>query len=141
MTEQEKKNVIALREEKIKDIESLRSQGIDPFGRRFDGKKQIKEVIEEFKNIATGEPSDKQIVIAGRIKALRKHGKAAFADLEDQTGKLQVYVKSNLIGSDSFDITVTDAIRDYPRNNIRKMLENKEYLDYGHYMKHRGEFA
>ncbi|MFW6149283.1 MAG: lysine--tRNA ligase, partial [Atribacterota bacterium] len=35
---------------------------------------------------------------------LRRHGKAAFADLEDQTGKLQIYVKSNLIGDDSFDI-------------------------------------
>lgn len=44
-------------------------------------------------------------------------------------------------GSDSFDITVTDGIEDYERNNIRAMLEDKEYLDYGMYMKHRGEFS
>ncbi|KAA0003449.1 MAG: hydroxymethylglutaryl-CoA synthase, partial [Thermoplasmata archaeon] len=43
-------------------------------------------------------------------------------------------------GSDSFDITVTDKIEGYPRNNIRKMIENKVYLDYALYMKHRGEF-
>ena len=43
-------------------------------------------------------------------------------------------------GSDSFDITVTDKIENYPRNNIRKMIENKVYLDYALYMKHRGEF-
>ncbi len=44
-------------------------------------------------------------------------------------------------GSDSFDITVTDRIKDYPRNNIRKMIEsNKVYLDYALYMKYRGEF-
>ena len=43
-------------------------------------------------------------------------------------------------GSDSFDITVTGKIENYPRNNIRKMIENKVYLDYALYMKHRGEF-
>ena len=43
-------------------------------------------------------------------------------------------------GSDSFDITVTDRIEDYPRDNIRKKIEDKVYLDYALYMKHRGEF-
>ena len=104
MTEPEKKNVVALREERIKEIKELRSQGIDPFGKRFEGKQAIRETIGQFDKIATGEPSDEQVVIAGRIKALRSHGKAAFADLEDQTGKLQIYVKSNLIGHDSFEI-------------------------------------
>ena len=43
-------------------------------------------------------------------------------------------------GSDAFDITVNDAIEDYERQNIRKMIENKEYVDYGTYIKLRGEF-
>ena len=42
-------------------------------------------------------------------------------------------------GSDAFDITVTDAIESYPRQNIRKMIEKKQYVDYGLYMKYRGE--
>ena len=42
-------------------------------------------------------------------------------------------------GSDAFDITVTNAIESYPRQNIRKMIEKKEYVDYGLYMKYRGE--
>ncbi|MGC9555038.1 MAG: hydroxymethylglutaryl-CoA synthase, partial [Thermoplasmatota archaeon] len=41
-------------------------------------------------------------------------------------------------GSDSFDLTVTEGIADYPRNRLRRMLENKVYLDYAIYMKHRG---
>ncbi|MDD3493103.1 MAG: hydroxymethylglutaryl-CoA synthase [Candidatus Thermoplasmatota archaeon] len=41
-------------------------------------------------------------------------------------------------GSDSFDLTVTEGIADYPRNHLRRMLENKVYLDYALYMKHRG---
>lgn len=42
-------------------------------------------------------------------------------------------------GSDSFDITITDGITDYPKCNIRQMIEDKKYLDYAFYMKHRGE--
>lgn len=41
-------------------------------------------------------------------------------------------------GSDSFDLTVTEGIVDYPRAPLRRMLENKVYLDYALYMKHRG---
>lgn len=104
MAEQEKKNISALRDERIKEIEALRKEGIDPFGKKFEEKQSIKEIIKQFTNIATGEPSHERIVLAGRVKALRRHGKAAFADLEDQTGKLQIYIKSNLIGNDSFEI-------------------------------------
>lgn len=104
MAEQEKKNVDLLREEKIKEIEELKSNNIDPFGKRFEGKQKIKEIVGQFENIVTSEPSQEKVIIAGRLKALRRHGKAAFADLEDQTGKMQVYIKSNLVGSDSFEI-------------------------------------
>ncbi len=104
MSEQEKKNINTLREDRIKEIEELRSRNIDPFGQRFEGKKPVEKIIRQFNEMITGEPSDEKVVVAGRIKALRRHGKAAFADLEDQTGKIQIYVKSNLIGENSFEI-------------------------------------
>ncbi|MEA2053798.1 MAG: hydroxymethylglutaryl-CoA synthase [Candidatus Thermoplasmatota archaeon] len=43
-------------------------------------------------------------------------------------------------GSDSFDITVTEKIKNYPRNKIREMIDNKVYVDYAIYMRYRGEF-
>ncbi|MDD4362634.1 MAG: lysine--tRNA ligase, partial [Atribacterota bacterium] len=102
--QEEKKNVTILREERIKEIEQLKSSNIDPFGKRFEGKKTIEEVIHDFSDTATSDPSNDNVTVAGRIKGLRKHGKAIFADLEDQTGRLQVYIKSNYIGEDSFAI-------------------------------------
>jgi lysyl-tRNA synthetase, class II len=104
LTEQENQNVNLLRKEKMKEIEELKKHGIDPFGTRFAGKQKIKDVIEHFKEIANDEPSKEKVIIAGRVKALRRHGKAAFADLEDQSGKLQIYVKSNMIGHNSVEI-------------------------------------
>ncbi|MGC9307250.1 MAG: hydroxymethylglutaryl-CoA synthase [Thermoplasmatota archaeon] len=68
-------------------------------------------------------------------------GLSAVLDVAEPGDRILATSYGSGAGSDSFDITVTDAIEDYPRNNIRKMLEDKEYLDYGLYMKHRGEFA
>ena len=97
----EGKNVLTIREERIEDIENLRKRGIDPFGSYFPNKEPIMEVIDKFSRIAAGEPTTETVLIAGRVMGLRKHGKAVFADLEDQTGKMQIYVKSNLIGEES----------------------------------------
>ena len=104
MEEKEKKNIGTLRDEKIKEIEELRQLQIDPFGSRFDNKQNIDLIQDRFKSIQTGEQTQETVVIAGRIKGMRRHGKAAFADLEDRTGKLQVYIKSNQIGQESFEI-------------------------------------
>lgn len=114
MSEQSKegKNVLSIREERIKEVEELRRKGIDPFGSRFTGKEPITRVIEKFSQIAAGEPTSESVVIAGRIIGLRKHGKAVFADLEDQTGRIQIYVKSNLIGEESFGIFKGIAVGD-----------------------------
>jgi len=87
---------------KKNEIENLKNEGIDPFGQRFDRKDKIGEIIQKFNNLKVGESSQESVTIAGRIMALRKHGKAAFADIEDVEGKMQIYVKSNKIGQESF---------------------------------------
>jgi len=68
-------------------------------------------------------------------------GLSAVLDVAEPGDRILATSYGSGAGSDSFDITVTDAIEGYERNNIRRMLEDKEYLDYGLYMKHRGEFA
>jgi len=51
-----------------------------------------------------GESSQEKVTIAGRIMALRKHGKAAFADIEDIEGRMQIYIKSNKVGQKTFEL-------------------------------------
>jgi len=68
-------------------------------------------------------------------------GLSAVLDVAEPGDRILATSYGSGAGSDSFDITVTDAIEGYERNNIRRILEDKEYLDYGLYMKHRGEFA
>lgn len=83
----------SLKSEKMSKIEWWKSQGIEPYGRRF-----VKEPI------ASLSPERKEPVsIAGRIMTIRRHGKAAFCDVMDATGKIQVYFKKDIIGDTLFE--------------------------------------
>ena len=89
---------------KRSEIENIKKEGIDPFGQRFERKHKIGEVIQKFNQLGIGESSQEKVTIAGRIMALRKHGKAAFADIEDIEGRMQIYIKSNKVGQKTFEL-------------------------------------
>jgi lysyl-tRNA synthetase class 2 len=88
-------------------ISSLRAKGIEPFGRSLSGRICIKEARDNFSE-------GKAVILAGRLMSRRQHGKACFADLKDATGKIQVYVKEDLIGPEkaSFfqDLDIGDIV-------------------------------
>jgi len=82
-----------LKNEKLAKLEWWKSQGIEPYGRKF--KREL---------IASLTPERKDPVsIAGRIMTIRRHGKAAFCDIMDQSGKIQVYFKKDIIGDVLFE--------------------------------------
>jgi len=67
-------------------------------------------------------------------------GLAATLDIAKPGDRIIAVSFGSGAGSDAFDITVTDAIEKYERQNVRKMIEKKKYIDYSIYMKFRGEF-
>lgn len=87
----ELKKIIDNRIEKIKH---LKDKGIDPFGARFQQTASISEVLVDFKE-------GRIVSLAGRIMAHRSHGKTAFLDIRDQTDKIQVYIKEDLLSKDN----------------------------------------
>jgi lysyl-tRNA synthetase class 2 len=99
-----KKTTLEIISIKRDEIENLRKEGIDPFGQRFERTHKIGEVTQKFNQLGIGESSQEKVTIAGRMMALRKHGKAAFADIEDVEGRIQVYIKSNKIGQKAFEL-------------------------------------
>ncbi|MBC7080709.1 MAG: hydroxymethylglutaryl-CoA synthase [Thermoplasmatales archaeon] len=66
-------------------------------------------------------------------------GLASILDVAKSGDRIFAVSYGSGAGSDAFDITVTDKIEEYERCNIRKMIENKKYVDYSTYMKYRGE--
>ncbi|MET0927663.1 MAG: lysine--tRNA ligase, partial [Solirubrobacterales bacterium] len=87
-------------------LERLREQGIEPFPHGYEGRTEIAAIREAHEGLADGEETGDSYRIAGRIAARRGQGKAAFIDLVDATGKLQVHARRDALGADQFDTLV-----------------------------------
>ncbi|MCL5024265.1 MAG: lysine--tRNA ligase [Nitrospirae bacterium] len=87
------------REQRLKKLEELRQAGIEPFGQRFEATDHAAEILGCYRETSKEDLDAHPVsfVIAGRIVALRDFGKAAFAHLQDSSGKIQVYFRKDLI--------------------------------------------
>ncbi|MFH1939937.1 MAG: lysine--tRNA ligase [bacterium] len=99
-----KKSTTEIISNKWEEIEELKREGIDPFGYSFNRTYKIKDLIEKNKDLQISECGQEKISIAGRLMALRAHGKAIFANIEDVSGRIQIYIKSNKVGGDAFKL-------------------------------------
>ncbi|MFQ5949894.1 MAG: OB-fold nucleic acid binding domain-containing protein, partial [Nitrospiria bacterium] len=86
--------------QRLKKLQALRASGIDPYGGRFNGKTPFLEIVEKYGNTAKEALAAKPVSyrVAGRVISLRRFGKAAFAHLQDGSGKLQIYFKKDHLG-------------------------------------------
>jgi lysyl-tRNA synthetase class 2 len=84
-------------------LEGLRSAGIDPFPHVFPGVVSIGEVKAAHPELEDGEETEASYRVAGRIHARRGHGKAAFIDLDDRSGRLQLHARADVIGDESHE--------------------------------------
>ncbi len=78
-------------------LQEWRSEGIDPFGRRFDRTHTAEEIRSQFEAL-----EGQTVSIAGRVTAVRGHGKASFADLLDGSGTIQLFIKINTVGEELY---------------------------------------
>jgi lysyl-tRNA synthetase class 2 len=93
-------------------LERLREQGIDPFPHEFDGVVAVAEVHARHDALEPGEETDAAYRIAGRMTARRGHGGAAFIDVVDRSGKLQVQAKLDVLGGESFELLTSLDVGD-----------------------------
>ncbi len=87
-------------EQRIKKLGELRQSGVEPFGSTYSAEDHASELHEKC-NTLTKEALETDPVrcsLAGRIVAMRDFGKAAFAHIQDATGKMQVYFKKDKLG-------------------------------------------
>jgi len=90
-------------DDRRRKLERLREQGIDPYPHEFGGVTQIAEVHAAHGDLEAGAETDSSYRIAGRMTARRGHGGAAFIDVVDLSGKLQVHAQRDVLGEESFD--------------------------------------
>jgi lysyl-tRNA synthetase class 2 len=92
--------------ERRQKLERLREAGIEPFPHEFADREEIGEVRAAHQGLAAGIETDSRHRVAGRLIARRGHGKAAFLDLRDATGQIQLHAREDLLGPEAFELLV-----------------------------------
>nr|WP_233435366.1 lysine--tRNA ligase [Cytobacillus kochii] len=95
-------------------MNSLREQGVDPFGKRFDRTHQSQQLVEEYSQFEKEELEEKEIpvTIAGRIMTKRGKGKAGFAHIQDLSGQIQLYVRKDAVGEEAYEVFTSADLGD-----------------------------
>jgi len=89
-----------IRANRLEKLEKLRERGIEPYPVRFDRDSTAAEIRAEFGELAAGADTGKVVRIAGRVLAERRHGALDFADLQDESGQIQLMATRDAVGSD-----------------------------------------
>ena len=95
-TAEELSEVLRVRREKFA---ALKEAGRNPFEQtRYDRTAYTQQIAEHFDEL------DEQMVsIAGRIMSKRSMGKASFFDVADASGRIQIYIKRDIVGEETYD--------------------------------------
>jgi lysyl-tRNA synthetase class 2 len=91
-----------LERQRLAKLEWLREQGVDAYPHRVERTHTIAEAIAAFESAEEG--VDVNVAVAGRLKSMRVMGKSSFANIEDGSGKVQLFIRINEVGEDRYDL-------------------------------------
>ena len=107
-----------LRQHRLDKLKRIRERGEEPYKYLFDRSCRIGDARAQYEsaeaNTDAPETIELPMRLAGRIVAFRGQGKVSFADIRDESGRIQVFLKQNTLGEDSYqaldDLDVGDFI-------------------------------
>lgn len=93
-------------EQRLKKLAEIESLGYSPYPRRFDSTHTPRQIVDLFADRSAEQLSLEpiEVRVAGRIVALRPHGKAAFGHILGDGKRLQFYVKLDIVGENTFKL-------------------------------------
>ena len=92
---QELSEILQIRRDKL---DNMQKQGNDPYlHTRFDVDHKAQEILDRFDEL-----EGKEVRVAGRIMSRRGMGKVAFMDLQDSSGRVQIYAKIDVMGEEPY---------------------------------------
>ncbi|MBI2613990.1 MAG: lysine--tRNA ligase [Candidatus Levybacteria bacterium] len=91
------------RKVRLEKLEKIKTLGWNPYPASFDKKNTIADALKKL---------GKTVKTAGKIFSYREHGNIAFADLKDESGKIQIFFQKKLLGDEYKNLKLLD-IGDY----------------------------
>jgi lysyl-tRNA synthetase class 2 len=95
-----------------KKVDALWEEGINPYPNDFKPAHTSTDVFTAYGDIQDLPDDTDKFVVAGRIIARRSFGKAAFIQMQDREGRLQLYIKKDSVGEEVFSVFETFDIGD-----------------------------
>jgi len=93
-------------QQRIRNLEELREEGINPFPNNFRVTHTSQAIHQAFDSLSDEAlaSSGEICSIAGRIMAIRDFGKASFIQIQDRTGRIQAYLRKDIVGDPAFKL-------------------------------------
>lgn len=95
-----------LRQERIKKLENIRKLAVNPYPSKANKRNTTTAalaVFEEYEKEPEAGRDTEGVTVTGRLKSLRSHGKILFADLEDFSGRIQLFFSQENLNNKPFD--------------------------------------
>ena len=118
---QQSSNLAEIRATRIEKVAQIKNLGLNPYAYQWESSHHAAELQEKYVDLANGEEVDDRVAIAGRIIARRVFGKLAFFELQDETGKIQLYLDKKKINN-----TMSDLVGAF--NHLKKLSDTGDIL-------------
>lgn len=86
---------------RVQKLQALREAGVEPFAYSYSKTHDSAQLIENFEAIAAAQTT---VSLAGRLMTIRSMGKSIFANLQDDSGQIQIYVKKDAVAESEFEV-------------------------------------
>jgi lysyl-tRNA synthetase class 2 len=102
-------------QQRIKKLELLKKEGINPYPNQFRVTHTSKDIHEAYDSLSDEELKSvkETFCLAGRILAVRLFGKASFIQIQDRKGKIQAYIQKDIVGDQAFQLFKSFDIGDF----------------------------
>lgn len=89
-------------QERLRKLSAVEKLGVSAYPHVFRPKNKAKELQTSYAQVRTEQRTTNTVVIAGRLVGLRRMGKAGFAHVRDETGRMQVYFQIDILGEKQY---------------------------------------
>ncbi|BAI80624.1 lysyl-tRNA synthetase [Deferribacter desulfuricans SSM1] len=100
---------------RFEKLNELKQMGINPYISSFKVTNKISDIKKAYINTSSAELLDKKyrVTVAGRVMAIREFGKAAFLNIKDRSGSIQVYIAKKELSEQEYEIFKKTDIGDF----------------------------
>ena len=81
--------------ERIKKLKEIVALGINPYPYKYEPTHHAKEILDKYSGLKAEEKTTVKVKVAGRIVSMRDMGKVAFAHLQDESGRIQLFFRED----------------------------------------------